>query len=700
LSEPTPQMPLSPWLEFGDVALKLRGGEQQFEGVADIRIKDRDLRHPAWPIAPIIQTVEGWHFGRFELWGVERGDGQLTLRTRSTATMAPIAPRGDWYHIHPPLRGKPAAPTADIDWHFRPIERTIAGRRFVGFSYHYHFRSDDARIHRLCDWATFELDGRAAGNLLIMRNCAGQLETPLDVDTAYTSSEQAGPLEGRSVGDVRTFMPRFGGLQCFDFQWRPEATMVLGYDRADAINGAVRKEAGCDFVEIADVHQFARTREVATTPHWVLVHEHEQPERLHEGRTTWMRTWRWFRRHYADTIDMPLTDPELLVQVEASPEIHQPQTGAQILDHLGDTVAPAAARCGFEAVYVGPFWEVARSRPQPVWGQASGEAESASMCTPLEYAFAEGWGGESAIVELARLGEQHGVKIAPWLAAHLANRMPTSPLFVDHPQWRVVNYDTTAFDGRYSDLASGDLHSGFGEYYLEQIRHFTEDLGIRAWFFDSYSNLALMPVNYASETLAPQFDKVWEIQRYCAERGVPWYIEADGPFGVPCLSLGAVEQVDDRAILRRFPGEQVYGLIDCNHRIGVDRPVQARETVPDDLFFRSLSVAGPLVPVVRFAAADRVDLRAVFPEPLTQWISGYKAVRQFMTLPKLLSKDRGVQWYAQLEDPTPTVLWTYRAAAVTFTEPVTVTDVLCDSHASGVTTYEARPHGIYRITRD
>jgi hypothetical protein len=65
---------------------------------------------------------------------------------------------------------RPAADTA-LDLELRPVERTIGGHSYSGFSYRYHYRSSTIPIYKILDRATWEIGGSARGNEFWMRNC-------------------------------------------------------------------------------------------------------------------------------------------------------------------------------------------------------------------------------------------------------------------------------------------------------------------------------------------------------------------------------------------------------------------------------------------------------------------------------------------------------------------------------------------------
>jgi hypothetical protein len=67
-------------------------------------------------------------------------------------------------------RPRPAEGTR-LELTLRPLERTIGPRKYVGFSYQYHYSSPDIPIYRLLDRGTWEPGGSAVGCEFWLRNC-------------------------------------------------------------------------------------------------------------------------------------------------------------------------------------------------------------------------------------------------------------------------------------------------------------------------------------------------------------------------------------------------------------------------------------------------------------------------------------------------------------------------------------------------
>ena len=682
------------WLHLNsgtDIELRFQGDE--FLGLGNIRIGGVPVRDGRWPLCPRIETPEGFYFHRFELLEVvETGTG-VVLRTRAHSLPLPRQYRADWYRPIVPTALPVDAPAAEVDWLLNTRELSLDGERFAGFGYAFRFQGNGCRIHRLTDWGTFELGGTADGVLLVSRTATRPPEHNLSLASRFTTAEEYGPNREQPDGFYRQLMPRFGMVQCFDYQWRPEATLLLAYERPAYINSLVQKNAGEPWIQVVDEHWFPLAAEVTTPAHWVLLHQPAAAERLHQGRTRWMRCWQWSRKHYSAALKMPVTKPFLMCQVADYATPGQPDTGVDILRAVRDEVLPAAARFGFNAVYFEPWWECNASQPNAVSGCASGVASSLSVCAPFDYRFAAGWGGDALMKEVADAGRRLGVKAMPWLAIHLANRLPDSPLFRDHPEWRITDYNGAPYDGDYGDLCSGDLNGPFGEHFADCVRHAVEQVGVQAWFFDSYSNLTVQPINFRDPLLRPQIEKVWELQRYCLQHGVAWTIEADGPFGHGCFGMALTRQAAGAAAaIEDFSGDHAYSLLDANHRFGHSSTTP--DSFPTDTFYRSLACGGPLCPSL--SRRDPGLWQWITPD-IQRWLRAYRLAENDMLRPTLLPDDLGILWDNPGANSATRILWAFRDGTFDLATPTPVAELPTGDVHTAATSLRFRAGTCYRL---
>ena len=68
-------------------------------------------------------------------------------------------------------RGPRPAQGTTLELELRPIQRTLNGREFLGFSYQYRYSSQDIPVYKILDRATWEAGGDILGSEFWMRNC-------------------------------------------------------------------------------------------------------------------------------------------------------------------------------------------------------------------------------------------------------------------------------------------------------------------------------------------------------------------------------------------------------------------------------------------------------------------------------------------------------------------------------------------------
>ncbi len=682
------------WLRLSNgVEIELRFEGEAFLGLGEIRAASVPVRSGAWPLRPQIATAEGLRYERLELIETVQEDGGYLLRVKLIGSAGGPHPRFDYYR--PMISTElPDTPVEDLlEWRLAPLRQEIGSETWEGMSYSYRFLSDQRRIHRLLDWGTWEVGGRAEGNLLISRACFSPVEAQLTRAGRYTTSEEYGPSADDVEGTFMQLRPRFGAMQCFDYEWNPRGSLLLAWDRPDYINGLVHKEAGSDWVQVIDEHWFELTGDARPPARWVLFRPAGREETVWEGRTRWMRCWQWSREHYGHQVGIAPVRAPLMYQVEATPALGRPETGIAISEHLRDVILPRAAQLGFEAVFFGPRWQCALAEDLP--GTLNNNAHS--ICAPYDYRFAEQWGGDKLMREVCDTGKRLGVAAMPWLAAHITTLFPDSPLLKDHPDYLVRDIFGGHYSGGYAEIASGDLAGGFGDRWFECLRHNVEEVGVQAWFFDSYPNLAAMPVNYADPQLRPGIKRLWEFQAWCQERGVYWEIEGDGPFGIASCGIGGAGTGAGQHtgmfhgnFFSDYAGERAYSLIDANLRVE-EKWIDAGWVDPTD-YFRSLAARGPLCPITH---PDAPTLWGWVTDDVVSWNRAYAQVRDVMDVPRLLPDDAGVIWNSASQPGA--VIWSFGRKDLALPCRGQVTDLLSGEIIGGTEILRLRPWRAYRV---
>jgi len=225
-----------------------RDGET-FTGLGAVALRRRKLRSAELAILPLIRMPDGYHVARLALRDIRSGDETITLELTPFVTRLGMTEwstgdgEGRW-NVGPWSRAQERDRGGGLSVTLAALSRTIGGVDFTGFSYAYTFRSRKYHAYRLHDRATWELGGRATGNSFWM---AGPFNEPRKLirnraDRFSTASWDA----ARSVG--LQFLPLFGALQGFTFQFNANGLLVTAFERPFHCRSLFQKSPGRNYL--------------------------------------------------------------------------------------------------------------------------------------------------------------------------------------------------------------------------------------------------------------------------------------------------------------------------------------------------------------------------------------------------------------------------------------------------------------------
>jgi len=140
------------------------------------------------------------------------------------------------------------------------------GYQFCGFSYHYEYESDDTAIFYIYDRANWELDGDITGATIYNQSSCSSPVVTCGKDTEWTTEGKLFWLEEQpGVNSVMTHnLPRWASHQCFDFQYKENATLAGIYERVDLIRTVLQKDKNKPELKVFDKHIFNETKNYST----------------------------------------------------------------------------------------------------------------------------------------------------------------------------------------------------------------------------------------------------------------------------------------------------------------------------------------------------------------------------------------------------------------------------------------------------
>lgn len=208
----------------------LKSGKD-FGGLGKVKAGRRVLRSDEMPIMPELSTVDGYRAARLQVDRMNKTKDGLTIELTPYMVRAE---RTDWsggddepvLNVGPWAEGEQRDRGGSLRMEIKPVQRTLGGREYAGFSYGYKFRSRKYHAWRLHDRGTWELGGYATHNTFWMH---GQSDEPCKAIQNKGDSYSSGVWWPDS-GEFYQFLPLFTALQGFTFQFDPHGLLVTAFE--------------------------------------------------------------------------------------------------------------------------------------------------------------------------------------------------------------------------------------------------------------------------------------------------------------------------------------------------------------------------------------------------------------------------------------------------------------------------------------
>lgn len=565
------------------VVLTIPKADDEVVGVTDVRLGDMPLRNPAAPpIAPVLDA---------------RGVGTYDACRFLTAEVTD----GTDCVVHTSLHSSKGADR--LDWIFKPAERRVAGRRYVGFAYQYALTSETAEIDQVMDRATWELGGSPLGTTVIAQN-SGAIENVFRLTSDDTYCTGGGF--------------RFAGGDGLEYQMNAAGALVQFFDDPVPYVRCMRFGTP-DWVVYRDATQFAGARRLATPLKCVLFCQHAGHDEwtyirdhvygLHAARygikshapapiaNAWLGWW-----------EMPKKDGALYYE--------------KLLYHYADNVLPEVATMGFRIFAVHGIW-------------------SHGGCSPDRLEVGKEFGGEKALRYLCDAAKRRGLMVQAWsTTAHLWQH---SPLLAQNPHWRIQGpggKPPTTYC--YPEILGAGLAEGFEDYAVKQYKGVRERTGLGCLWLDSYCNFTHY-IRCADRAFAlRQAEELFRFHGRLSQLGYHIYTESRGTFGVPACgypigNLGTAHPVLPEPYTRY--GTSCYtGAAGTPSKEGQSVEV-LRALCAGDYYYRVLSnKASLMIYWKRFSELKE------FHDKIARANHDYNAVAAYMQRRHTLQHDRGVEW--------------------------------------------------------
>jgi len=587
------------------LTLTLLADGNKLLGVGPVKLGTLDLRNPkAPPIAPLVKTADGRkHASCRYVKHAIAPDGTVTIQS---------------------LLRSASGKNDKLDWVFRPVTRTIAGREHVGFAYQYVVSSPDGKVVELTDRATWELGGRAEG-LTTVTQGAYLLEN------VFTISPQC--VYGGRGG------MRFAHGDGFDYQFGPEGGLVVFFDER-IFRVRTDKSASLEWLTYRDQHPLPPTATAATPLKCVLYSR----EGSHDE---WTRLKDAIYQQHADYWGIVQHTP--LPIINCNPPGYRFNLPEDAYTQLLDEV-PKVAKLGFKIFAI-----------HSPWGHRG-------ACGPEAIVASTRLGGTKSIKALCDAADKHGMSVQAWImAAHL---WKDSPLFKQNPGW-VIHGPDGKLPTQYcaGALRGCRFRGGWLDYAVNGWKRMRDETGLGSVWIDSYSGFAFC--NFADPVQAhEQAEDLFRFHAGLCKAGLVVYTESTGTFGIPApgFPVGNLETANPVA---PDPMSR-YGTSGRNPQ-GLSEAFRARNRllIKGDYYYRSLANKAPFW----FAWSTLKETPEAHAR-IAQANKDYMAVVDKMVYRRTMSGDRGVEW----SNPHnwTRVLFSYKKGEYTLLPIWKVTDVTTD----------------------
>ena len=238
------------------VRLELLFGDNDFRGLGKVSVGDMALRSGRLPMFVEIRNPSAIAFCNYTLRDQQQlGDG-VTLEFAMEALSGGMM---EWMVHEVRNRYNTADWTADPQpagdsrlWlHLLPVNRTIGGREYVGFSYQYRYHSLEIPIYKILDRGSWEIGGCALGNEFWMRNCFVPSIVPITSSEQFHSTEWY--LPDCANPNIFQFLPLQTELQGFSFSASAAGMLITWATEVAHIRSLFEKPRGTD--ELLHLHE-------------------------------------------------------------------------------------------------------------------------------------------------------------------------------------------------------------------------------------------------------------------------------------------------------------------------------------------------------------------------------------------------------------------------------------------------------------
>lgn len=512
---------------LGECRFEVLVSGSRFLGVGRVWIGETLIRSGRLPWRVDTQSFNGFDLSDIELLEIVETVSEVRLLLRlhfrplkvkllRDHSFDPIHETGDWDN---------ETPTAErcLSLVFTLATDELAGETFHGFAFHYEYESNEVPLFYLYDMASWEIDGDICGATVINQSSCSPPRVTFSPETEWTTEGVIHFADNASVANpVMTHnIPRWVGHQCFDHQYRDGCTLLGVFARVDLIRSVIRREAGCAELKVFDKYLFDQS---------LLHRTPEKAIMLNRGSRTptdEANLWTWI----LDELHTRARNEYALREQPFIPKIRNEYWSDWDYRRKIDDALEAAVALGFEGLFSHDnLLKSAWSEGCPSPGHFSW-----NVCCCHEYEPIEQFGGAQGLAELVNACRKNGVRLWGWTNNDQALSSPLNASEREDGGKRFVVLEDTRqkYGGAYAGCMSVlDFNNPeVARYFIDSHNNVKAETGLDAWWFDSFYNLAFMPVNYRDGQPRTMWRALLKVISELQHAGHHFMIETFGPFG-------------------------------------------------------------------------------------------------------------------------------------------------------------------------
>lgn len=577
---------------LGDCHFEILSREDVFLGLGAIRIGTVPVRSGRLPLTVATQSFDGWELKSLKLREVLTNPDEVRIRLGAEFLPLPVRLMRD--HSFDPIHdtndwdATAASRWGELDLVLRLVQDSFNGVSFSGFSYGYEYQNEDVELFYLLDKASWELEGDIQGATVYSQSACSAPVVTFDRDNAWSTEGMLFFLVEQNQNPVMTHnLPRWASHGSFDFQFKGNHTLIGLFERVELIRSIQQRDAGKAELKTFDKHIFDQTGQFATSRKCILLNSEPKTVTDQQNLWTWIHT----------AVEERARGEFGLKEEPLKPRISVNYWSNFSVDTYYRDLLPAAKAVGIREVFIDNLKKSAMTEKAPLPGVFNW-----NMCCSHEYEIAPALGGNEGVSRFVATCREHDIRPVSWTCNTQALSSPVNGES-DTKGWYVLLEDARQkFGGAYNAVMSVlDLTVDEARrYFVDSHVKIKEETGLDAYLYDSFYNLAFMPVSYRDCKPHTVWRGCLQAVKELQDQGVHFLIESFGPFGTPQHGHPSSYNLENIFICYRVGVGNDYSTVPTGHPLADTQPDDARV-----LYYSLAHMAGAVLPL--FIGKRRID---------------------------------------------------------------------------------------------